>query len=306
MIGWLAARMLPLVPRSVVRRVASRYVAGEDLTTAIEVVRTLNARGYEATLDVLGEHAKDTAVADRTVEEYLNVLARIREQSLRSNISLKLTHLGLHLDRDATTQRLIRIAEQARDQGNFVRIDMEDSSVTDVTLAIYRELRARDLPVGAVLQAYLRRTVEDAENLARLGANVRLCKGIYREPRTIAFHDREEVRASFLRAAEALLTSGDAYVAFATHDRPLVERCLALVSRLGVPSRRFEFQALLGVPVEDLLDRLVAQGFRVRVYVPFGVDWYPYASRRLRENPQVASYVLKQMFAPRGVTGHPG
>lgn len=298
MIGWLASRLLPLVPRSIVHTVASRYVAGEDLSAAVGVVRSLNDRGYEATLDVLGEDAKDAGVADRTVQDYLDVLDRIRADSLRSNVSLKLTHLGLRLDRDAARDRLLRVAGRAREIGNFVRIDMENSAVTDATLEIYRAVRASGGPVGAVLQSYLRRTVDDARSLAAMGANVRLCKGIYREPRAIAFRGREEVRASFLAAAEALLRAPGTYVAFATHDRPLIERCLDLVARMQVPADRFEFQALLGVPVEDVLDRLVSRGVRVRVYVPFGEEWFPYASRRLRENPRIASYVLRQMFAP--------
>lgn len=298
MIGWVASRLLPLVPRSVVHAVASRYVAGKDLSTAAGVVRSLNGRGFEATLDVLGENARDAEVADRTVRDYLDVLDRIRADSLRCNISLKLTHLGLRLDRDAARDRLLQIADRARELGNFVRIDMEDSTVTDATLEIYRAVRAHGGPIGAVLQSCLRRTVDDARSLAAMGANVRLCKGIYREPRAIAFHGREDVRVSFLAAAEALLRAPGTYVAFATHDRSLIDRCLDLVSRMDVPTERFEFQALLGVPVEDVLDRLVSEGIRVRVYVPFGEEWFPYASRRLRENPRIASYVLRQMFAP--------
>ncbi len=301
MIGWVASRLLPLVPRSIVHAVASRYVAGEDLAAASAVVRSLNARGYEATLDVLGEDAKDAEVADHTVHDYLDVLDRIRSDSLRCNVSLKLTHLGLRLDRDAAKCRLLRIARRARALGNFVWIDMEDSTVTDATLETYRAVQADGGPVGAVLQSCLKRTVEDAKDLAARGATVRLCKGIYQEPRAIAFRGREEVRMSFLAAAEALLRGPGTFVAFATHDRPLIERCLDLAARMEVPADRFEFQALLGVPIEDVLDRLVSRGIRVRVYVPFGEEWFPYASRRLKENPRIASYVLRQMFTPRGM-----
>lgn len=313
MIGWIAARLLPVVPRVVVRAIASRYVAGEDLACAIRVVRGLNEKGFEATLDVLGEDASSGEVADKTVTEYVEVLDRIRSESLQSNISLKLTHLGLRLDRKSAQDRLARIIEAAWTRGIFVRIDMEDSSVTDVTLDIYRSVRDRwrnepraspinhphrDV-VGAVLQACLKRTEGDARRLAEEGANIRLCKGIYRESRKIAWRGREEVRKSFLAAAETLLAAADTYVAFATHDRILIERCLELVERGRVPKKQYEFQALLGVPIEDVLEDLVRRGIRVRVYVPFGVDWYPYASRRLRENPKIASYVIRQMFKPR-------
>jgi len=298
MIGWLTSRMLPVVPKAVVRRVASRYVAGEDLDAAVAMVRGLNARGYEATLDILGENARDSGEAERTRTGYREVLDRIQQEGLKSNVSIKLTHLGVRLDATAAKERLETIVQRAKEYRNFVRMDMEDSSLTQVTLDLYEDLHQRYRgAVGAVLQAYLHRTAQDAQRLAALGANVRLCKGIYREPRAIAYQDREQVRKSFLQAAATILNAPDTYLAFATHDRVLIDRCLELVRR--VPADRYEFQALLGVPVEDLLDRLVARGVRVRVYVPYGSDWYPYATRRLRENPKIASYVLRQLFSPR-------
>lgn len=300
MIGRLAIWLLPFTPRSIVRKVASRYVAGEDLASASLVVQSLNARSYLATMDILGENAADSNVADGTVREYLDVLDRIRTDSLQSNVSLKLSHLGVRLSREAARERLASIVQHARKLDNFVWIDMEDSSLTDETLDVYRLFWARGEPVGAVLQSYLRRTLDDARSLASIGARVRLCKGIYREPSSIAFRGREEIRESFLAAADALFASPDTMVAFATHDRLLIERCLRLVAKRGVPPTRFEFQVLLGVPIEDVLDPLVSQGIAARVYVPFGPEWYPYASRRLRENPRIASYILRQMFLPSG------
>jgi proline dehydrogenase len=299
MFGFLVSRMLPIVPRGIVRKVASRYVAGEDLDAAVSAVAGLNRRGWLATLDILGEDAVDAGHAEATVAGYLGVLDAIGRHGLKSNVSVKLTHLGLRLDEAAARAGMDRIVADAAQRGSFARIDMEDSSLTDVTIATYRGLRERHghAHVGTVLQAYLRRTADDAASIAAWGpCNLRLCKGIYREPAAIAFQKREEIRDSYLRTAEVLLRAPGAYVAFATHDRVLIERVRTLIAKLGAPNDRYEFQALLGVPIEDVLDGLVADGITVRVYVPFGGEWYPYSTRRLKENPKLATYVLKQMF----------
>jgi proline dehydrogenase len=299
MIGYLATRLLPMVPRSVVYAIARRYVAGEDLDAAVNTVGNLNRNRFDATLDILGEDATDAAHADATVRAYCEVLERVAAEGLRSNISVKLTHLGMRLDPEAALGRVESLVARAGELGNFVRIDMEDSSLTDATLGIHRTLRERHANVGTVLQAYLRRTEVDARELASVGTNLRLCKGIYREPATIAFKDRDEIRESFLRTANVLLEGKATYTGFATHDRELIAGLVAMVNRMEIPRDRFEFQALLGVPVEDLLRKLVDDGFRVRIYVPFGSEWYPYSSRRLKENPKMASYVISHLFSPR-------
>lgn len=299
MFGYLVSRMLPVIPKGIVGKIASRYVAGEDLDAAVRTVRNLNERGRLATIDILGEDATDADEADATVKGYLEVLAAIRDHGLRSNISVKLTHLGLRMDRDAGRARFEQILKAAVAMESFVRIDMEDSSLTDTTLAIYQEMRERygNAYVGTVLQSYLRRTIEDARRLVSSGpCNIRLCKGIYREPATIAFKEREAIRKSYIETAEVLLRDANAYVAFATHDRVLIEKLRELVSNLNVKPDRYEFQALLGVPVDDVLDACIADGLKVRVYVPFGRDWYPYSVRRLRENPRLATYIVKHMF----------
>lgn len=301
MFGWLVTKMLPAVPKSVVRRVAQRYVAGENLDAATRTVKALNERGFLATLDILGEDAKDAAHADGTVDGYCGVLDRIHAAGLGSNISVKLTHLGLRDDRGAAEARLRRILDRARALDNFVRIDMEDSALTSTTLEIHDMARQYYPRTGTVIQAYLRRTLDDARKLAESGANLRLCKGIYREPREIAFQKREEIRESYLATAEVLLQGNGTYTGFATHDQVLLQRLLDLVQRLDVPRDRFEFQALLGVPVEDLLAGYVQQGFRVRWYVPFGEEWYAYSTRRLKENPNLASYIVRQMFGRRRI-----
>jgi proline dehydrogenase len=291
----LVAVTLPITPRFVVGRVARRYIAGETIDDAVRTIRALNESGAEATVDVLGEFITDLGEARATAAEYARVLDAIAAGNLRANVSVKLTAFGLGLD-DAVCRDLVRgLARKvsARPHG-FVRIDMENTPYTDRTLAIVRELHAEGLPVGAVLQAYLRRTDGDAAALASEGISVRLCKGIYREAAEVAFHDREEIRASYRRNLRALL-AGRGKVAIATHDDVLVADAMAALAELRVPRERVEFQMLLGVR-ERLRADILAKGHRMRVYVPFGRAWYGYSVRRLRENPAIAGHVFKAMF----------
>jgi proline dehydrogenase len=290
----LVVRTLPIVPRGIVRRVASRYVAGETLAQAVATVRTLNAEGCMATLDVLGEDIVDVSETGATVEEYRRALEAIAAQGLDSNISVKLTALGLKLDAAHCRAELARILEAAKRHGNFVRIDMEDSSVTEATIGIWRELFLAGEPAGLVLQAYLHRSLADAREVARQKGNVRVCKGIYVEPPQIAFQAAEEIRHSYATMVDELLSQG-AYVGIATHDPVLVERALATIRRLNLPRERYEFQMLLGV-AGTLRRRLVADGHRLRVYVPYGDSWYAYSVRRLKENPSIAGHVLKGLL----------
>ena len=277
-------RVLPAVPRGLVQRVSSRYIAGPELADARRVVAELNAAGKMATVDVLGEEVLEPAAARAIAQAYLDVLDAIDEDRLDANVSVKLTGLGLKLDPELARANVDAIAAR----GTFVRIDMEDSSTTDATLELYRDLRARGREnLGVVLQAALKRTVDDARALA--GANVRLCKGIYVEPPELAFRDFEAVRASYVRALDTLLDGG-CYVGIATHDEWLVEQALRAVRERGLGHEQYEFQMLLGVRTA-LADRLVAAGHRLRVYVPFGRQWYEYSLRRLQENPKVAGYI---------------
>src|SRR5262249_40691901 len=235
---------------------------------------------------VLGEDITRLDETEPTVLEYQRALAEIAARGADSNISVKLTALGLKLDPDHCRREFARIVESARAHGIFVRIDMEDSSVTDVTLQIFFEFLRRYEKVGIVLQAYLHRSAEDARRVAEAGGNVRVCKGIYVEPPSIAFQDREEIRKNYMVLVESLLASGR-YVGIATHDPVLVERSLALVWKLGLDRKAYEFQMLLGV-ARTLRQRLVAEGHRLRVYVPYGEAWYAYSVRRLKENPAIA------------------
>jgi proline dehydrogenase len=289
-------RFLPAVPQPVVARLAQRYIAGPELKDARETVRRLNRKGKMATIDVLGEEITSEADAAAIVRAYQDVFADIEHCGLDSNVSIKLTALGLKLDYDLCRENLESVVRDAAARGNFVRIDMEDSSCTDDTLRLYRELReAGHDNLGVVLQAYLRRTVDDVDALADLTPNVRLCKGIYVEPPEIAFRDFEAVRANFVKALGELFDVG-AYVGIATHDEWLVDEGRRIVSERRLETGEYEFQMLLGVR-EDLGRRLVADGHRLRIYVPFGRQWYAYSLRRLQENPKIAGYIAADTLA---------
>jgi proline dehydrogenase len=283
-------RLLPAVPKPVVRRISSHYIAGEELDDALRVVLQLNHEGKLATIDVLGEEITEPEEAQAIAAAYREAFEAIERGRLDSNVSIKPTALGLKLGYELFRENLTDVVEHAASRGNFVRIDMEDSSTTDDTLRLYRELRAAGHNnVGVVLQARLKRTLADIAELADLKPNVRLCKGIYLEPPELAYRDFDSIRASFVHALEALLEAG-CYVGIATHDEWLLEQGQRLVSTRGLGREDYEFQMLLGVR-PALGDELVRGGHRLRIYTPFGKHWYAYSLRRLQENPKIAGYI---------------
>jgi proline dehydrogenase len=283
-------RLLPAVPRPVVQKLSQRYIAGPELKDAREAVRHLNAKGKLATIDVLGEEITTEEEAAAIVRAYQDVFADIQRCGLDSGVSVKPTALGLNLGFEVCRDNLRTVVKDAASRRNFVRIDMEDSSTTDDTLRLYRELRAEGHDnIGVVLQAMLRRTQSDIAGLAELKPSIRLCKGIYVEPADIAYQDYEAVRASFVRSLEALLDAG-CYVGIATHDEWLLAEGRRLVAEHELGRDDYEFQMLLGVRPE-LGDELVLEGHRLRIYVPFGRHWYEYSLRRLQENPKLAGYI---------------
>lgn len=285
---------MPLVPKPIVGAVAKRYVAGDTLDDAVRTIRELNREGAMATVDVLGEEVTERTKAVAAVEEYQRALDRIDEEGLDANISIKPTLLGLKIDEDFCAEQIEAIVLRAKEQGNFVRIDMEDHTCTDATLRIYRRMVEAHGSVGVALQAYMRRLASDIDDILPLKPNIRLCKGIYREPRAVAYQEFETVRANFVYCLEKLLAGGG-YVGIATHDNYLVWSGMTVVNRLGLEREQYEFQMLLGVDPE--LRRIILDaGHRLRVYVPYGRDWYPYSIRRLRENPTVAKHVLRSLL----------
>ena len=290
---------MPLLPRSLAWQFSQRYIAGTTVDDAFGRVRELNATGCSGTIDVLGEDSTEESEVTVAFELYLDAIDQIAKLNLDCGVSIKLSELGLRFDEAGCRRALNALIANADERGLFVRIDMEDSSVTDVTLDIYREVRSRYGNVGAVIQACLRRSESDVAQLLETGpTDLRLCKGIYIEPEAIAFHNPDEIRASFNRLLEQILGDSRSRVGIATHDPALLDFATALLDRLQVPEERYEFQMLLGV-AGRLRRQLVADGYPLRVYVPFGELWYSYSMRRLRENPNIAGHIIGNLFQRR-------
>jgi len=287
---------IPIVPKFLVRKVASRYIAGTNLDEAVEVIKDLQKQGCCATLDVLGEHIDKKEQAEQAVQEYLQILDKIEQEDLDCNISIKLTMLGLKLDLDFCLENTKRLVQRAKELGNFVRIDMEDSSCTTDTLQIQSQLKKDFDNVGFVIQAYMRRSLQDIRDQMNSNSkiNVRVCKGIYIEPRDIAYKDKEIVNSNYSMLLRELLENGN-YAGIATHDEKLVWAAYNTINDLKLSRDKFEFQMLLGVD-EQLRRLILKDGYKLRVYVPYGKQWYEYSIRRLQENPKIAGYVIKNFF----------
>lgn len=289
---------MPIIPKPIVRIFSKRYVAGDALDDAVRVVKRLNQGHIMATMDVLGESTTNAADTRLYVQEYLKVLSIIQSEQLDCNVSLKPTQLGLLIDKDLVYSNIKEIVQKAKQLNNFVRIDMEDSNCTTDTIEIFQRLCNDFDNVGIVLQAYLRRSIDDLIKIAKKPANFRLCKGIYIEPREIAYKDPHLVNENFAFLIETALRA-KSYVGIATHDEKVVWHALRIIEQLGLQRHEYEFQMLLGVD-EQLRSILVNAGHRLRVYVPYGKQWYRYVLRRLKENPKIAMYVLKALFKGKG------
>ena len=288
---------LPAVPKPIVGYFSRRYIAGDRMDDAFRVARELASEGALSTLDILGEFISSIEEADANRRSYDDLVRAISERSIEgTTVSVKLTSMGLLLDQQRCLEHMRRVMQTVEESGTFLRIDMEDSPCTTATLDVYRTLR-REYPqrIGIVLQSRLRRTMQDVDDLVSEPTNVRLCKGIYLEPRDIAFTDPELIRRNFTAVLERLFEAG-AYVGIATHDERLVWDAQQLIRRFGLSREQYEFQMLLGVD-EPLRRILIREGHRLRVYVPFGEHWYAYSVRRLRENPQIAGYAFKRIFS---------
>jgi len=292
----IIAGIIPVIPRPLVGYFARPYIAGESLDHGIRAVRNLNEKGIMATMDVLGESVSTEAESLAMRNQCEQVLHAIHDNNLDSNLSIKPTQLGLSIDTDFCEENIRHLCRLSVDYGNFVRIDMEDHPYTDSTLRMYSNLRKEfENHVGTVIQSYLRRSEDDIRKLLTEGnTNLRLCKGIYVEPEEISFRAPDEIRNAFKLLNRTLLDSG-AYVGIATHDDDLIEHSFALVEELDLDITRYEFQMLLGVRPRRR-DSIVANGYRLRVYVPFGEKWYAYSTRRLKENPSMALHIVKAIF----------
>lgn len=290
----LVVGVLPLVPKPLVGYFSRPYIAGVDVEDAFREVLRLREQGACATLDILGEHIYSSEEADVAQSGYLDLLEAIHREQIRSGVSVKLTQLGLKLGLEECFSRIAALVKRAGELGIFVRLDMEDSSCTEDTLELHRRLSENHRNVGVVIQSMLRRSLADVELLAAASANVRLCKGIYVEPHQVAYQDREIIRRSFVELLSILLEAGS-YVGIATHDERLVFEALNLIRRRRLSRDQYEFQMLLGV-AEPLRRLLIDGGHRLRVYVPFGQQWYAYSVRRLKENPQLAGTVARAVL----------
>jgi proline dehydrogenase len=295
LINELIVSFVQLLPKFIVKKFSNRYIAGDSLQDAVHVVQELNKKGIYATVDVLGEAitTKEEAIASK--QACSDVLVAIRKLQLNANLSIKPTQMGLQLDEQLCYDQVLSLVEKAEAGQNFVRLDMEDSSCTDATLRLYKKLRETQNNCGAVVQAYMRRTSSDLISLKALNPNIRLCKGIYIEPVSIAFKGKEEIRKNYLSLLKWMFENKH-YVGIATHDSYLIDEAINLINSLKIPRDAFEFQMLLGVR-EDLRDYLAESGYKVRIYVPFGKDWYLYSIRRLKENPNIAGQIVKNLFS---------
>jgi proline dehydrogenase len=299
MFNELIAKSLPLVPKPIVRTVSSRYIAGETINDAVNTVRRLNGVGAVGTIDVLGEFVSSRAQAEEEARTSMNVVETIGKTGIKSGLSVKLTSLGLDIDDDFCYANLKAIITKAQEINRFVRLDMENSPYTDRTLNLYRRLRGEGLDnTGVVIQAYMRRSETDIRSLASerasVRASVRLCKGIYVEADSIAFKGHEAVQENYKQLLRLLFDS-EMYVGIATHDDVLLDFARNEIAKRGIKSDRYEFQMLLGVR-EQKRDEIIQDGHRMRIYVPFGHDWYGYSVRRLKENPEVAGHIFRAMF----------
>ena len=286
---------ISLLPKSLVSIFAKQYVAGQNIDDVLNIVSKLNDEGFKATVDILGEHFTNQNEINNIVNEYNSLYQKIQDKNLDANISIKPTHIGLDISYEEALNNFQNILKTAQSNNNFLRIDMESSKVTDDTISLYNDL-IEDEDVGPVFQAYLHRTYNDIENIEdKTILNFRLCKGIYKESENIVFTDYNDINNNYLKILEYAFQN-DIYVGIATHDTKLIDKCYDLINKYNVDPKRFEFQVLYGVPMDKYLKKHKQNNYSVRIYVPYGQQWYEYSIRRIKENPNILIYVLKNLF----------
>ncbi|OUT40719.1 MAG: hypothetical protein CBB66_01055 [bacterium TMED6] len=289
---------IPILPKQMVKIIADKYVAGQSINDAINKTEYINSQNYEVTIDLLGEHVKELSEVNNITNIYLELLEKIYKKNLKSNISVKPTHIGLDINRDTFRDNAFKLVKKANRLNNFIRFDMENSFTTDATIKTFKEIQNNYKNVGTVFQAYLKRTFSDLENLMDRKINFRLCKGIYNENSEIAYKTYDEINTNYLKIAE-LAFKNKSYIGLATHDLKLTKKLYELIDKHNVSKENFEFQILYGVPMKGWLKRHLGNNFKVRVYLPYGPQWYEYSIRRLKENPNIAKYVAKSIFSKR-------
>ena len=296
LINYLIIQIIPFLPKVFVRLVASPYIAGITDDEMLLNVQKLNNKGYDVAIDILGEHVKTEQEATEITERYANLYDRIASQKLNANLSIKLSHIGQDLGYDFVKSNLMILVNAAKKHNNFLRLDMENSPYISETINLYKKAFESYSNVGIVLQAYMHRSKDDLDKLANEKFNVRICKGIYIESEDIAFRDYQKIRDNYIVLVQQALTKG-AYVGIASHDEYLIDKLYLWIKENQIPTTQYEFQILHGVPMEKKLQQLIKEGNKVRVYVPYGDNWYDYSVRRLKENPKMAGYIIKNIFS---------
>ena len=297
-INKIIIKTIPLLPKKMVKIIADQYVAGDTIQSVLKKTKYLNSKKYNVTIDLLGEHISELNETKNITNIYLKILKEINNSNLSSNISVKPTHIGLDINNDTFRKNALKLVKQANEYNNFIRFDMENSQTTDMTIQTFKEIYQDYKNVGIVFQAYLKRTYDDLEKLMDEKINFRLCKGIYNENPDIAYKSYNEINNNYLRIVE-LAFSNKNYIALATHDLKLLKEIYHLIEKYNVSNTNFEFQVLYGVPMKGWLKRHLENNFKVRVYLPYGPQWYEYSIRRLKENPNIAKYVAKSIFSNR-------
>ena len=295
MINSLLATIMPYLPKFFVRPFAKPYVAGESIDSVIKIAKKLNDNGFSTTLDILGEFVNSKEEANKIKNAYSELIKKISAKKLDSTISVKLTHLGLGLDSNLGEKNFHSLSLIGKENNVGITIDMENSPYTSKTFGIYKNALIDNEQLGTVIQAYLYRSLDDIKQLDSSSLNLRICKGIYNESQDIAIQNRSAINDNYFEMAKTLL-NGQGYACLATHDITLIDRLESFIDENNISPRRFEFQVLYGVPMGNRLEKLKKKGYKIRVYVPFGEAWFEYSVRRLKENPKIISYVLKNLF----------
>ena len=296
-INSIITKIIPFLPKKMVKIVANKYVAGETPEEALKIIKNLNLKKYDVTIDLLGEHLNSINETNEVTNTYINILNQINTQSLSSNISVKPTHIGLDIGVEEFYKNALKIVKKAETLNNFVRFDMEHSGTTDHTIEVFKKIYKNHKNTGTVFQAYLKRSYKDIENMEEK-INFRLCKGIYNENPNIAYNDKQKINENYLRIAELAFKNGH-YIGLATHDIELTKQLCSLIKKHNVSSSNFEFQVLYGVPMHGWLQKHLSNNYKIRIYLPYGPQWYEYSIRRLKENPNIARYVAKSIFSRR-------
>ncbi len=296
LINYLIIQIIPFLPKIFVRLVASPYIAGITDDEMLNNVKKLNKKGYKVAIDILGEHVTTKEEANSITERYANLYSKIDSQNLDANLSIKLSHIGQDLGYDFVKKNLMILVNAAKKYNNFLRLDMENSPYISETINLYKKAFETYPNVGIVLQAYMHRSIDDLDNLASHMFNVRICKGIYIESEDIAYRDYEKIRENYIDLVKKALRKGS-YVGIASHDEYLIDKLYLWIQENQIDANQYEFQILHGVPMEKKLQQLIKEGNTVRVYVPYGDNWYDYSVRRLKENPKMAGYIIKNIFS---------